>query len=215
MLKFRDKKTSIFAKNMMSYETKLIQRSKDGDLDSFNQLVKRYQGQVYNLALRMLGTSSDAEDITQETFILAWKDLRSFRGDNFRTWIFRIASDACADLLRGKRGYEPESSNAILPGYNPLPVSAGFFGDCVLQEELSWLISQMLLCLPAEQRLIVILADIQGLGYEEIAQVANIPLGTVKLRLSCGRANLRDLLLKRHEPIGSNPILMNSETVEV
>jgi len=200
---------------MMSYETKLIQQSKDGDLDSFNQLVERYQGQVYNLTLCMLGTSQNAEDTTQETFILAWKDLRSFRGDNFRTWIFRIASNACAGLLRGKRAHKSESMDAILPSHNTLTISATSPEDCVLQEGLSQLISQTLLYLPAEQRLVVILADIQGLGYEEIAQVANIPLVTVKLRLSNGRAILRDLLLKRHEPIASNPKLINSESTEV
>jgi RNA polymerase sigma factor (sigma-70 family) len=184
---------------MTSYEDNLVQQSKSGDIDSFNQLVEGYQGQVYNLTLRMLGTSQDAEDITQETFILAWKAIRSFRGDNFRAWLFRIASNACIDLLRSKRGRKADSLDAIFPEQNPLPSPAESPEDCVLQEELGQLISLTLLLLPEEQRLVITLADLHELSYEEIAQVTNSSLGTVKSRLSRGRANLRDLLLERRE----------------
>ena len=132
-------------KNMVSYENELVQRGKEGDLDSFNQLVEWYQGDVYNLTLRMLGTPQDAEDITQETFIQAWKAIGGFRGGNFRAWLFRIASNACTDLLRSKRRCKADSLDALFHEYSPLPSSAEFPEDCALQEELSQLISRTLL----------------------------------------------------------------------
>jgi RNA polymerase sigma-70 factor (ECF subfamily) len=184
---------------MSSYEEKLIQQSKDGDLDSFNELVERYQKQVYNLALRMLGNRQDAEDASQEIFILAWKAIRSFKGGIFRAWLFRIAAHSCTDELRRRRRRQVDSLDALFSEYNPLPSSDESPEDHLLREELSELISQHLLCLAEEQRLVVTLADLQGFSYEEIAQITNTSLGTVKSRLSRGRANLRDLLLKDRE----------------
>jgi RNA polymerase sigma-70 factor, ECF subfamily len=184
---------------MIDSDANLIRQSKNGDLDAFNQLVEKYQGQVYNLALRMLGTQQDAEDVSQETFVLAWKAIRSFRGGSFRAWLFRIAANACTDLLRSKRGRKAESLDDIFPESNPLPSPGGSPEDCVLQEELSDLIARTLLYLSEEQRLVVTLADLQGLSYEEITQITKTPLGTVKSRLKRGRANLRDLLLERRE----------------
>jgi RNA polymerase sigma-70 factor (ECF subfamily) len=184
---------------MTSYEEELIQQSKNGDLDSFNELVKRYQKQVYNLALRMLGNRQDAEDASQEIFILAWKAIRSFRGGTFRTWLFRMAANSCTDELRRKRIRQVDSLDALFPENNPLPSSDESPEDHLLREELSELISRHLLHLTNEQRLVVTLADLQGLSYEEIAQITNTSLGTVKSRLNRGRANLRDLLLKDRE----------------
>ncbi|MCL0037008.1 sigma-70 family RNA polymerase sigma factor [Dehalococcoidia bacterium] len=184
---------------MPTYEEELIQQSKDGDLDSFNQLVERYQGQVYNLAMRMLGNRQDAEDATQEIFILSWKAIGSFRGGTFRTWIFRVAARFCTDEVRRRRGRQVDSLDAMFPEHNPLPSSAESPEDHLLREDLSQLISQHLLCLAEEQRLVVTLADLQGFTYEEIAQITNSSIGTVKSRLNRGRANLRDLLLKNRE----------------
>ncbi|MBT9159599.1 MAG: RNA polymerase sigma factor [Dehalococcoidia bacterium] len=184
---------------MTSYEDQLIRQSMDGDLDSFNQLVESYQRPIYNLALRMLGNPQDAEDASQETFVLAWKSIRGFRGGSFRTWFFRIASNACTDQLRRRRRQQTDSLDALFPEHNPLPSSAESPEDHLLREELSQLISQHLLLLDEEQRLVVTLADLQGFSYEEIAQITNSSLGTVKSRLNRGRANLRDLLLKDRE----------------
>ncbi len=180
-------------------EADLVQQSKNGDLNSFNQLVEKYQGQVYNVALRMLGTPQDAEDITQETFVLAWRAVKSFRGENFRAWLLRIASNACTDMFRGKRGRKVESLDSLFPEANPLPSSAESPEDCVLQEELGQLIAQALLSLSEDQRLVVTLADLQGFSYEEVAEVTSTSVGTVKSRLSRGRSNLRDLLLRQAE----------------
>ena len=184
---------------MAGYEDELIQQSKDGHLDSFNSLVEMYQGQIYNLTLRMLGNPQDAEDVTQETFVLAWKGIRSFRGDNFKAWLLRVASNSCTDLLRSRKRTKADSLDAIYPEYNPLPSPNETPEDYVLRQDLNQLISKHLLLLSEEQRLVVTLSDLQGLHYEEIAEITNTSLGTVKSRLSRGRANLRNSLLKHRE----------------
>jgi len=171
-------------------EDELIQRSREGDLDCFNQLVERYQRQVYNLSLRMLGNPQAAEDATQDAFISAFKGISKFRGGSFRTWLFRIAANACRDQLRSLRR-RPTTSLDALPlelewdRHTPSPE------EYALARELGEEIRRGLLALPADQRLAVILRDILGLDYEEIAQATASSLGTVKSRLSRGRARLR------------------------
>lgn len=184
---------------MTSSEDDLIRLSQAGDLDSFNQLVDRYQGQVYNLVLRMLGNPQDAEDTTQEAFILAWKAIHRFRGGSFKSWLLRIASNASIDLLRSKKGRKTDSLDSLYSEYNPLPSTSESPEEHTLREELSHLITRNLLSLPDEQRLAITLADLQGLSYEEIAQVTKCSIGTVRSRLSRGRANLRNLLLNQRE----------------
>lgn len=184
---------------MTSYEEDLIKQSQGGDLDSFNLLVEIYQGPIYNLTLRMLGSPQDAEDVAQEAFVLAWKAIPGFKGGSFKAWLFRIASNACTDLLRSKKSRKADSLDAIFPEYNPLPSQAESPEDHVMREEVTRLIGQQLLSLSDEQRLVVTLADLQGLSYEEIAQITDCSLGTVKSRLNRGRANLRDLLSQHKE----------------
>ena len=184
---------------MTSYEDELIHRSKGGDLDSFNLLIEIYQGPIYNLTFRMLGNPQDAEDITQEAFILAWKAIPGFKGGNFKSWLFRIASNACTDLLRSRKNRKADSLDAIFPEYNPLPSSVESPEEHTLREEVAVLIGKQLMSLSQDQRLVVTLADLQGLSYEEIAQITNCSLGTVKSRLNRGRANLRNLLIEHQE----------------
>lgn len=188
---------------MTTHEDELILLSKDGNLDAYNQIVERYQQQVYNISVRMLGSPQDAEDVTQEIFVQSWKALHSFRGANFRAWLFRIASNACRDFLRSKRSRKADSLDAVFPEYNPIPSSTESPEDHALKEEVGQLIARQLLYLSEDQRLVVTLADLQGLSYEEIAQITNTSLGTVKSRLNRGRANLRTLLLKYQELLPS------------
>jgi len=184
---------------MTTHEDELIIHSKDGNLDAFNQLVERYQQQVYNIALRMLGSPQDAEDTTQDIFVQAWKAIGSFRGQNFRAWLFRIASNACTDVIRSKKSRKADSLDAIFPEYNPLPSAIESPEEQVMREEVSQLIARQLLYLSEDQRLVITLADLQGLSYEEISQITGSSLGTVKSRLNRGRSNLRDLLMKYQE----------------
>ena len=177
-------------------DDELIQRSKQGDLDSFNRLVESYQGVVYNLALRMSGNYQAAEDATQDAFFSAWRHIGSFRGGSFRAWLLRITANACRDQLRKLKHHHSTSLEALLTEFEGLPSSESA-EDCALRREVGEQIQKGLAGLPSGQRLAVVLSDIQGLSYEEIAQVMDCSLGTVKSRLSRGRAQLRDYLLAR------------------
>ncbi len=181
----------------MTDEAELVQQARAGELNSFNQLVEKYQGQVYNLSWRMLGNAQDAEDATQETFVLAWQGLPRFKGGDFKTWLLRIASNVCIDHLRANRRHQTIPLDELLkdPAISQLESPE----DRVLREELAGLLNRCLLALPEKQRLVVILADVQGLSYEEIAQITGTSLGTVKSRLNRGRMNLRNLVLKQKE----------------
>ncbi|MCX6000000.1 MAG: RNA polymerase sigma factor, partial [Chloroflexi bacterium] len=172
----------IFTKGSVD-DGELVRKSKDGDLDSFNQLVESYQKLVYNIGLRMLGDSQAAEDACQDAFLSAWRNLAGFRGGNFKAWLLRIASNVCRDQLR-KRKRHPTTSLDGLPFEPEGPPSSESPEDRVLRLELRDEIQKGLSMLPHEQRLAVILCDVQGLSYEEASQVMGCSLGTVRSRLS-------------------------------
>ncbi len=178
-------------------EPGLLERSRQGDLDAFNRLVERYQNPVYNLCLRMLGSPQAAEDATQESFISAFRAIQTFHGEAFRAWLLRIASNACYDDLRRRRGRqavsldEPhgeEQRTLDVPATGLTPE------ERAEQQELGRLIQQALADLHPDQRVCIVLCDVQGLDYTEIAQVLGISLGTVKSRIFRGRAQMRALL---------------------
>ena len=180
-------------------EQSLVARSQQGDLDAFNGLVEAYQAQAYNLALRILGDPASAEDATQDAFFSAYRNIRSFRGGNFRAWLLRIVANACYDQLRAakRRPTVPLDPLVLAPSREEQPE------DYALRQELGEEIRKGLQALPADQRLAIVLADIQGLDYEEIAQVTRASLGTVKSRIARGRARLRDYLMARRELLPS------------
>ncbi|MBA7603169.1 ECF RNA polymerase sigma factor SigE [subsurface metagenome] len=177
-------------------EDELIKRAKEGDLDCFNQLVERYQREVYNLSLRILGNASAAEDASQDTFLSAFRGIGKFRGGSFRAWLYRIAANACRDQLRLLRRRPATSTDSLpleLESDQPSPE------DFAMRRELGEEIKRALAALPPDQRLAVILRDIEGLDYGEIAQVTGRSLGTVKSRINRGRARLRHHLEQRRE----------------
>ncbi len=176
-------------------DLELIRRSKEGDLDAFNEIVARYQRQVFNTAARILGGTSYADDATQETFISAYRAIGKFRGVNLAPWLLRIAKNQCYDMIRGMRRRPSDSLEENLT--NPSFVraqSSGSAEDETLRGELGSEIQRAILSLPEDQRLVVTLIDVQGFSYEEAAEVAGVSLGTVKSRLSRGRARVRDHL---------------------
>lgn len=182
-------------------EMDLIQRSQEGDLAAFNLLVETYQRQVYNLCLRMLGSVEAAEDATQETFLAAYRHIGTFRGTAFRSWLLRIAANVCTDELRRRRRRPLRSIETNDSDAEPFQIPDTREGPeaYVLRRELGRSIQSALLALPEDQRLVIILCDVQGLSYEEIAATLNIALGTVKSRISRARRRLRELLLKERE----------------
>jgi RNA polymerase sigma-70 factor (ECF subfamily) len=183
-------------------EIDLVQRARRGDLDAFNALVELHQRAVYNLCLRMIGNAASAEDSAQETFLSAWRGLGGFKGGSFRSWLMRIAANACTDELR-RRGRRPALSlDAPPPGAEePIDVPDASEGPetAALRQEHQAAIQTALLRLPEDQRLAVIMCDIQGFAYEEIAAAMGVSIGTVKSRISRGRDKLRAELPRQEQ----------------
>jgi RNA polymerase sigma-70 factor (ECF subfamily) len=160
-----------------------------------------YQDAVYGLCLRMLASTQAAEDVTQEVFLAAYRSMESYRGGIFRAWLLRIAANACTDELRRRRRRPQVSLDDDSAGGEPLnlPDQSESPEERVLRGELSGHIQLGLMALPPDQRAAVILRDVQGLSYEEVAVALRLSPGTVKSRLSRGRAHLRDFLLGQRE----------------
>ena len=184
---------------MADEERRLVEVAQRGDVASFNELVRLFEGRVYNLCYRMLGDPDSSADAAQDAFLAAFRNLRSFRGGSFRSWMLRIATNTCYDVLRVRKrrpsvsldiDAEDESASSPLQIADP----AESPDDFAQRRELAAAIQDGLAALPDEQRIVLILSDIQGLAYEEIAQITNSNLGTVKSRLSRGRARLREVL---------------------
>lgn len=184
---------------MQHEERHLIAEAQRGDVEAFNELVRRYERRVYSLCVRMLGDADAAADVCQETFLAAYRHLPRFYGTQFRAWLFRIAANACYDVLRSRKRRYVLSLDAL---QEPDDLRAGFDlpdpteqPDAIaLRHELGAALTASLEALPPEQRIVVVLSDIEGLAYDEIAQVTGMNLGTVKSRLSRARARLRDIL---------------------
>jgi RNA polymerase sigma-70 factor (ECF subfamily) len=185
-------------------EAALIAAAKKGNLDSFNTLVLAYQNQVFNLAYRIMGDGASAADATQEAFISAWRHIRDYRGGVFKSWLLRIVTNACYDELRRVKR-RPASSLEALYVEDPtpdaaLPPSQLESPEAYTQRrELNRAIQAGIAQLPPDQRIVLVLSDVQGMRYDEIADVTGANLGTVKSRLSRARARLRDLLWEKRE----------------
>jgi len=183
-------------------EQALIASAQKGDARAFNQLVLLYQSMAYNVAYRILGDPDAAADATQDAFLSAFKALPKFRGGSFKAWVLRIVTNACYDQLRVKQR-RPTSSLDDLPVETDhtyyLRDPAEQPDEYAERRELNWAIQTAIQTLPADQRTVVVLSDVQGLSYQEVAEVMGISLGTVKSRLSRARAKLRDHLWEERE----------------
>ncbi len=184
-------------------EAALIASAARGNLDAFNALVLHYQTQAYNLAYAMLSDPAAAEDATQEAFISAYRNLKTFRGTSLRPWLMQIVANACRDELRRQKrrpavswdefGDLDEEANPHLSDESATPEEA------MQQEELRRFINACLSELPQDQRLVVVLVDRLGYPYDEAAQILRVPVGTVKSRLARARARLQRLLQAKAE----------------
>lgn len=180
----------------------LVSECRRGNQEAFAALVERYHGRIYSLAYRLLGNPEDASELTQETFCRAYVKLGEFRGDaSFSTWLYRIANNLCLDQLRRRQRRPAVSLDAESGDGSLREVSAGAPGPaevCTRRAMLARL-EEVIATLPPDQRATLILRDVQGLSYEEIAQVLQCSLGTVKSRLSRARRSLRDKLSAERE----------------
>ena len=169
-------------------EQRWIAGSQQGDLDSFNRLVELYQSQIYNLTYRVTGNHEDAGDAAQDAFVRAFQALSRFRQEAaFSTWLYRIATNAALDLVRRRPAVPPVE----LPADHPAPNDPEAE---VHRREVSRRVHAAVGQLPVEYRAVVVLRDLQGLAYDEIAKTLDIPVGTVRSRLSRGRDALKALL---------------------
>ncbi len=184
-------------------EAALLAAARRGDVDAFNHLVLAYQDAVYSIAYRMLGDPDAAADVTQETFLSAFRHLRSFRGGSFRGWLFRIATNACYDELRRRQrrptlpleGYSAQEEDTPATDHRPwMADGAPSPEEQVQRGELRQALEACLKTLPPAFRAAVLLVDVQGLDYQEAAQALGCPLGTLKSRLARGRAAMRSCL---------------------
>jgi RNA polymerase sigma factor (sigma-70 family) len=177
-------------------ERALIAAARADDRQAFDELVLRYQSIVYNVAYRVLGNADAAADATQNAFLSAYRSIRRFRGGAFKSWLLRIVINACYDWLRARRRRPEVSLDArtdlewgewsVDPQESPEA-----FAEC---QELGRAIQRGLDALPPDQRAVIVLADIHGMCYREVAETLRVPLGTVKSRLSRARQRMRDAL---------------------
>lgn len=178
-------------------EEQLIKAAQQGDLDAFNRLVTSFQGLAFNVAYRLLSDDSAAEDVTQDAFISAYRNLRSYRGGSFKAWLLRIVTNGSYDELRRRRrrpqtSLEPETQDGE-DAPDPAWLADPGEGPQELAErvELSAAIQRCLDQLEAEFRAAVVLVDVQGMDYAEAAQAMRRPIGTVKSRLARARNRLQ------------------------
>lgn len=175
----------------------LVRRAAGGDEDAFGELVELYQNKVYSLALRMCGSPEDAGDVAQEAFLAAWRGLPSFRGDaEFATWLYRLTSNAAIDYLRrtkhqrGEASLDDDTLRLTIRDSAPSPQKKAE------GMELRQAVAAGMDRLHEGHRQALVLRELQELSYEEIAQVLDVDLGTVKSRISRARKALRKILLE-------------------
>lgn len=181
-------------------ERELIKRSQRGDVIAFETLIKQHQVVAYNVALRILGNPEDAQDAAQEALIKVFKGIGSFKVEaQFSTWLYRIVVNTCNDYLRKAKRQSHYSLDqqietqegamtreVIDPGLTPDQI---YEGNILKQK-----VHSAIQALPEQQRTVVVLRDIEGMSYEVIASMLDLPVGTVKSRINRGREALRQLL---------------------
>lgn len=181
-------------------EQALISDAQGGNLDAFNTLILHYQDNVFNTALRILGDEDQAADAAQDAFISAFKAIKSFRGGSFKAWLMRTVTNACYDELRRKKRrpttpLEPETDDGEEMDSPRWLADPNMTPDQVAEaDELEHAIQHCLDNLPVEFKTVVVMADIQGMDYSEVASSVRIPLGTVKSRLARARLRLQECL---------------------
>ncbi len=176
-------------------EKELIARLQARDEAAFEELIRQYEKKVYSLCARMCGNAKDAEEAAQDAFLALWRGIDRFRQESsLSTWIYRLASNACIDLMRRKKkgagSVSLDDEELFVDAVDPAPQPH----EEAERRETQRLLQEGLLSLPAEYRSILLLREIEGLSYSEISAALDLELGTVKSRISRGRTLLRNFL---------------------
>ncbi|MGQ0732410.1 MAG: RNA polymerase sigma factor [Acidobacteriota bacterium] len=189
-------------------DEELVARSINGDKDSFDQLMRRWERPIYALAYRIIGREDDARDVVQETFLRAFRALPGFKGQaKFSSWIYRIALNLCRDWMRRQRRTRtvptPEGVDLVELASEQGPVES--IEELVARRQVSAVVAEAMAELPDEQRTAIVLKEYHGLTFQEIADLQGCPLSTVKTRLYQGLSVLRRHLDRRgmtqHSPM--------------
>lgn len=189
---------------MSDTEKMLIKKCIKGDIDAFEKLIEAHQKRAYNISLKILKNPDDAMDISQEAFIKVFKSIKSFKfQSSFSTWLYRIISNTCIDFLR-------KNKNEVYSIDNPIHTEEGSIKrqfedqgntteDTFNRKMTKELVQRSIEVLDDQHRVVIILRDIEGFSYNEIADILGCSLGTVKSRISRARDNLKDIILRDTE----------------
>jgi RNA polymerase sigma-70 factor (ECF subfamily) len=181
-------------------ERSLLARLRERDEDAFNEIVREHQHRVFGLVLRMIGNREEAEDVAQEVFVTVFKSIEQFRGDSkFSTWLYRIAANHCKNRIKylSRRRTSAAGLDGVpeheLADAGSAPVQGHVAGpDAILEgRELERLMREAIAALDEEQRLLIILRDVEGLSYQEIVEITGLQEGTVKSRLHRARMQIK------------------------
>jgi RNA polymerase sigma-70 factor (ECF subfamily) len=178
-------------------DRELVGRARRGDREAFTQLIVQYQVPLYNMALRMVGGPDDAADIVQDAFLRAWENIRSLREAPFKSWLFQIAANLCYDHFRRGRRYgvmPEEEQGGKLVGLGQATPDPQERAEA---NERNRLVRAGIAALDHDMRIAIILRDVNGLSYDEIAATLRVPLGTVKSRIARAREAVQQSL-QRH-----------------
>jgi RNA polymerase sigma-70 factor, ECF subfamily len=179
----------------------LLDRARSGDARAFEQLALEIERPLYRHAARMLG-HDDAEDCVQDALLSAWKSLASFEGTSFRAWVFRIVTNRALDRLRSRKRHpelplDPPLEDDDSAGWAEPAAPGADLADLAGDREALRVVEEALALLPAEQRAVLLLRDVEGFAYEEIATITSTEIGTVKSRIHRGRLAVRNILVSR------------------
>jgi RNA polymerase sigma-70 factor, ECF subfamily len=182
-----------------------VERARGGDLDAFNELVGDYQDYLFALVVRVVGDRESAADAVQEAFFSCYRNLDRFRGDSFRSWLTRIALNAATDVLRARKRrpadpYPEWEDDSWQP-----PAGADASPERqAIRRSASRALAQAMAQINHDQRTAIVLYDVEGYDYHEIAAMTGVSLGTVKSRIHRGRLALRELLVGQMELLRSD-----------
>ena len=182
---------------MTESNSDILKRSQQGDISAFEELIVSYEKLIYNIAYRMFSNSEDAKDVTQEVFIKIYKNINKCSDLKvFKNWACTIATNTCIDELRRRKGVYTENIDDILEvDFVAAKLKIVTPEEIVLKKEGINEIQSCMNRLSPEYKVLIILRDVQGMSYQEISEITNVQLGTVKSRISRARKNLRNLLV--------------------
>ena len=185
-------------------ELLLISRARGGDREAFGALVEQYRDNVYRLAYRMCGNAYDADEAAQEAFVAAWRALPNFRGDaKFSTWLYRLTTNAAIDVMRREKRHQTVGDGEMME----LADDADSPQETVERTEQQEAVQKALATLSEEYREVLLLRYMEELDYAEIAEVLQLPSGTVKSRINRAKAALKTALLKSGNIFGGSSVI--------